>query len=177
MRTFIGIDIPDEIRDRLYEFQNKLNKLDLDASYTFKKQFHITLIFLGELRKEDIESIKEKLSRINLDKISIKISGIGYFTSRSNPEIVWVGIESENLNNLVNNICKCLDFKLDRAFNPHITLCRIKSRKNMESLVKIISMNKGLVFGEFKADNFLLKQSIPDKGRHIHKILASFELK
>ncbi len=57
-------------------------KLDIKASYPHKKNLEITLAFLGEKNKEELEIIKKQLSKISLEKFyilsysSIKILGI-----------------------------------------------------------------------------------------------------
>jgi RNA 2',3'-cyclic 3'-phosphodiesterase len=176
MRTFIAIDIPREIKDKIYELQSKLKELDLKASYPHKKNLEITLAFLGEKTEEEIRDIKEKLSNIKIKKFGIKLKNLGSFPNINIMNNVWVGIESDYISSLVSEICKSIDFKLDKPFNPHITLCRIKTNKNVGLIREFILKNKNIELGSFKAEGFVLKKSTLTKDGPSYNNIKIFEL-
>jgi RNA 2',3'-cyclic 3'-phosphodiesterase len=176
MRTFIAIDIPREIKDKIYELQSRLKELDIKASYPHKKNLEITLAFLGEKTEEEIKDIKENLSNINFKGFEIKLKNLGSFPNINIMNNVWVGIESEDISSLVSEICKSIDFKLDKPFNPHITLCRIKNNKNTQSIRELILKNKNVDLGSFKAENFVLKKSTLTKDGPIYSNIETFDL-
>ena len=176
MRTFIAIEIPKEIKDKIYELQSKLKELDIKVSYPHKKNLEITLAFLGEKTEEEIKSIKENLSDIQLKKFEIKLINLGSFPNIDIINNVWVGIESDYISSLVSKICKSIDFKLDKPFNPHITLCRIKTNKNVGLIREFISKNKNINLGSFKAESFVLKKSTLTKDGPIYSNIEIFEL-
>ena len=48
-RSFIAIDISDEIRDKLDALQRKLKKVHSNVRWTSPKNMHLTLAFLGDV--------------------------------------------------------------------------------------------------------------------------------
>jgi len=64
MRVFIGIDIPDSIKDEIEKrvISKLKNKLD-NARFVKKDSLHITLKFIGEVSDDKLEKIKSSLKR------------------------------------------------------------------------------------------------------------------
>ena len=176
MRTFIAIELPQEIKDKIYSMQSHLKELEIKASYPHKKNLEITLAFLGEKNKEEIELIKKQLSKIKFDNFVIKLNGVGSFPNIHKINTLWIGVESDHINNLVSLICKSIDFKLDKPFFPHITLCRIKDTKNIEKVKNFIKENKDIVIGDYKVEYFTFKESTLTKDGPIYKNLSNINL-
>ena len=62
-RTFIAINLPEEIKEKLAEYQLKWP--ELPCRWTKKENLHITLIFLGYLSDEEL---------LNLSKITKEVA-------------------------------------------------------------------------------------------------------
>ena len=159
MRVFIAIDIPSDLREILYNLQMRLKKLDLRASFPHKKNYEITLVFLGEKNEGEIIRIKENLSKISSIDLHVHLIGLGSFPGTTRINNVWVGVDSLELSRFVTSMCNLIWFIPDKPFNPHLTLCRIKSQKNIGDVKKFISKNKNLDIGSFKVDKIFLKES------------------
>ena len=135
-RIFIAINLPQEIKNELRKFQNFFS--ELPAKWVKPQNLHITLVFLGYVRDEDlpkiIEITKEAASRHN--SFSINLIKICYAPPKIKPpRMVWVvGEENQELGNLQNNLQNSLrrvnvpylKEEKERAFTPHITLARIR---------------------------------------------------
>ena len=52
MRTFIGIDFEDAIKNNILELQNKLRKYVVKGRWKHSDNFHLTLKFLDEIDSE-----------------------------------------------------------------------------------------------------------------------------
>ena len=146
-RIFIAINLPEEIKKRLIEYQEKIEKLfaSIDSEdyygqklfrWTKKENLHITLLFLGYVREEQLPEII-KATQETTEKyrpFSIFLEKIVYGPSEKKmPRMIWIkGKKSKELTNLKeeleNNISqKISQFKKEgREFFPHITLGRIK---------------------------------------------------
>ena len=156
-RIFIAINLPEDIKKRLEDYQGKWP--DLPIRWTKKENLHITLVFLGYLTDDELLEIckitKEVASRhqpfsINLNKIyygppkkmpySETSSLTGRLAKGENrpPRMIWVeGEKSAELGKLQNNLGNSLlssvalakeDITSDnRPYAPHITLGRIKT--------------------------------------------------
>ena len=54
IRSFIAVEIPNEIRNMLMEFQNKLKSIRDDIKWVRPESLHLTLKFLGDVEKNRI---------------------------------------------------------------------------------------------------------------------------
>jgi len=132
-RIFIAINLSDEIKKQLVQFQK--NWPDLPARWLKKETLHITLGFLGNRNEKEVEKIFEAIKRVG-DRhkpFSILLNKICYGPgTKIPPRLVWAEAEkSESFSKLKQDLDfflkKVINFKLEkREVTPHITLARIK---------------------------------------------------
>lgn len=130
MRTFIAIELEDEVKDQLAEIQAETQKLCRRGNYTPKDNFHLTLHFLGEVGEEDIEYLQDAMyetARRNRP-FTVTLDKIGFFP-RGNKGVLWAGLgKSTHLQRLFSTLEKSLEqqgFARERkGLSPHITLGR-----------------------------------------------------
>src|SRR3954465_11131688 len=92
MRLFVGLDIPQEIRDRLALFIEGLRSFAPDVRFVNPETFHITLKFIGDTNK--LDDIKRVLTTIHAPAFDVTFSGTGYFPGINNPRVFWAGIQA-----------------------------------------------------------------------------------
>ncbi len=127
MRIFVAVDLNKEIKDYLFNLQKEVKEAKI--TWVSKKNLHLTLKFMGEIKEDKIPQIKEELSKIKFNKIKVNLGKIGFFPNSKNPKVIWVSLEPED------NIIK-LQQKVDEAlltiipseqkFQSHLTLGRVK---------------------------------------------------
>ncbi len=130
MRTFIAIELEQEVKDHLSALQMETQKFCRRGNFTPADNFHLTLHFLGEVQQEDLEYLQEAIyetARRNRP-FSLTIDQIGFFP-RGNKGILWAGLEkSSYLQRLFSTLEKSLEqqgFARERkGLSPHITLGR-----------------------------------------------------
>ena len=130
MRTFIAIELEEEVKDHLAEAQAETQKLCRRGNFTPKENFHLTLHFLGEVEAEDIDYLQDAMyetARRNRP-FTLTLDKIGFFP-RGNKGIMWAGLErSTHLQRLFSTLEKSLEqqgFARERkGLSPHITLGR-----------------------------------------------------
>ena len=130
MRTFIAIELEEEVKDHLANIQIETQKLCRKGNYTPKDNFHLTLHFLGEIEEDDIEYLQDAMyetARRNRP-FTLTLDQIGFFP-RGNKGIMWAGLEkSTHLQRLFSTLEKSLEqqgFARERkGLSPHITLGR-----------------------------------------------------
>ena len=130
MRTFIAIELEEEVKDYLADMQTETQKLCKKGNYTPKENFHLTLHFLGEVEEDDLDYLQQAIyetARRNRP-FTFTIDKIGFFP-RGNKGIMWAGIERNNhLQRLFSTLEKSLEqqgFARERkGLSPHITLGR-----------------------------------------------------
>jgi len=176
MRLFVAIDLPSNIKKKLANIQARLKEANAGVRFVSPEGIHLTLKFLGEVAEDRVGKVIEALAE-NVPRISpfnLKVEGLGAFPSISRPRVVWAGVKApDELLTLAEEIEKAmvkLGFpKEERDFSPHLTLCRIKSPRGIDRLIKIVMEEKDISLGEFTADGYFLIQSIlrPEGARYI----------
>ena len=179
MRLFVGIDLPNEIKQSLLEFQSELRQLGINASWKSQENFHITLEFLGEQDLTMIPIIVEILTKVAITNKSLilNIGGLGVFPSINRPNTLWTTVSGclYELNRLQNEIHVELAKKgfilEDRKFKPHITLA---SRPKLHEIDLLVVNTKKL--GEFIVDKVILFESKAIRGKRIYTDLYRISL-
>ena len=142
IRTFVCIELPGEVQDRIDTLQSRLKAAKADVSWVRPNMIHLTLKFLGEVPASRIGSICSSVERTiqNVRSFSIEVGGTGCFPSLRNPRVLWIGIVSPavELNRLQASIASDLESsgfrKEERPFSPHLTLGRVRSQFNARKL-------------------------------------------
>lgn len=192
-RIFIAINLPEDIKKRLADFYD--NWPDLPVRWTKKDNLHITLVFLGFTRDEDLMEIISKTQaavkkhspfRIELSKICYGPKGM------KSPKMIWAeGEKSKELAALQKDIEMALTFnpvasgfnniipvasREIHAFSPHITLARINQmewrRQEPEEIPEIsedIDMS-------FEAVSVEIMESELKRSGPVYNILESINL-
>lgn len=129
MRTFLALELPEQFKDETAVVARQLSAV-IDARYTPRENYHITLAFLGEMSETEvrgaINALEEAASAV--PPIPLLPDGIGKF-GRSHNATLWLGIAkvpeimklAETLRRALNE--RGIDFD-EKAFLPHITLAR-----------------------------------------------------
>jgi 2'-5' RNA ligase len=166
MRLFIAVNLPPEIRDRMAAVQDRLRRVQADVSWVRAENVHVTLKFLGETEEKRLKRICPALAEVARAgaPIPVGVSGIGSFGGRI-PRVVWVGV-GEGAAALVE-LAGCVETALARVgvpkdrrgFTAHLTLGRVRSPRNAETLIAELGEFRGEAFGTFIATHFELMES------------------
>jgi RNA 2',3'-cyclic 3'-phosphodiesterase len=195
MRIFIGIDLENEIRDKIARFLEGVRGFAPDARWVRPESLHITLKFIGEQKPEQVEAISERLRRVEGRAVEIHLDGHGFFPTAKSPRVFWIGIQAgPELGELAANIDATVEElgipREDRPFSPHLTLARggsasgsPKFRKGDRPNSRFAVLEQRLAamgdldFGTMTAREFILYQSqLSPKGSKYTK-LQRFPLK
>jgi RNA 2',3'-cyclic 3'-phosphodiesterase len=142
MRTFIAVELSDEIKNTLAQVQSHLKYSGADVKWVDKDNIHLTLKFLGEIDEKKCEKIKTALDEIanSTAPFEISLKEIGAFPKTEFPRVIWVGLdkgakESTELVKQVDAALSKIGFQEEtRPFAAHLTIGRVRSPKNKEAL-------------------------------------------
>jgi RNA 2',3'-cyclic 3'-phosphodiesterase len=150
IRTFIAIEIPQEIKMELDRVISELRPLAPEIRWVRAANLHLTLRFLGDIPKKSASVLAAELAK-NLSgfgQFQISLSGVGGFPNLKRARVIWIGggAGCERLTELaplVERSCIDLDFsKADKPFSCHLTIGRVKFPKGHEKLIsQIETMN------------------------------------
>ena len=135
VRTFIAVELPDEIRDGLRRFQEELRgPIGGLVRWVNPEGIHLTLKFLGGVPMETLGAIQDALTRsaAGLSPFKLRLGKPGVFPNERSPRVVWVGVEGDLdrlgiLQRRIEEKTGELGFKIEeRPFTPHLTLGRVR---------------------------------------------------
>lgn len=134
MRTFIAVDVNQEIRDIAQEVIDKLQSVGFKATWTKPENLHLTLFFMGEMEEKAVDSMVHSLHKRmqGFPSFSTSLNGFGYFKFKNSPRVLFLRLEStKSLQKMFLEMKSELNkhkFKYDEQGNfvPHVTLGRVK---------------------------------------------------
>jgi 2'-5' RNA ligase len=183
MRTFIAIPLTEECRSMLQQMQQGLRACRAEAGWVAIPSIHLTLKFLGEVDPGIIPQLSQSLqSACESDQsFDLHLCGLGCFPNGRNPRVIWCGIEGETdalskLQQKVEAACSPLGFPPeDRAFRPHLTLGRVRGKRNLQPLLDCIKIGSGLE-RSFRVDHFNVYQSTLKPQGAVYTVLDTITL-
>ncbi len=164
-RVFIAINLPQAIKKKLVDFQNKWSYLDV--RWIKKENLHITLAFVGCVNEEELLEICQLTQKVaqRHRSFEIRLKRICLGPSNKKPKMIWVeGEKSEPLAKLKSEI------GIDNypIFQPHITLARnLRERPDINQSLDL----------SFFVDSIEVMESYLARGGSNYVILESAELK
>jgi 2'-5' RNA ligase len=183
MRAFLAVDLDESLQDKVLEVQDRLNETNAAVKFVEKENLHFTCKFFGEIsevkRDKISEIIKEKITKY--DSFPINIKGLGVFPHLGYIRVVWLGLEdSENFSRILMDFDEefnKLGYKKERSYTPHLTIGRVKGKKNKEALVAKIKELEESEIGSMKVDKLILKKSELTPEGPIYTMVEEFKLK
>ena len=135
IRSFIAIELPEEVRGGLARLRNELKRNEHKfVKWVNPDGLHLTLKFLGNIPSKRVTEIINAIEEVTqgVSAFHLEISGLGAFPSLRQARVFWVGIggEVDKLSKLQQNIDSALAVlgfaKEERPFVPHLTLARLR---------------------------------------------------
>jgi 2'-5' RNA ligase len=134
IRTFVCIEVPDLVRNRIADLQLALRNDEVRVSWVKPANIHLTLKFLGAVPSNRIAGVIRSVSSAasSVAPFEIEVGGTGCFPSPRNPKVFWVGLVQvpEPLKQLYAEIDSGLfreGFPREqRGFSPHLTIGRVR---------------------------------------------------
>ncbi|MCH1403903.1 MAG: RNA 2',3'-cyclic phosphodiesterase, partial [Candidatus Nanopelagicales bacterium] len=131
MRLFVGINFPKKQRAKMHRAARALRDQELPVRWVDPDNFHITLKFLGEVRREQVDGVMSGIERAaaSTQPFQTEIGGFGAFPTVRRPDVIWLGVgASPELRCLKQDLEWALGdagFPSEsRSFHPHVTLGR-----------------------------------------------------
>ncbi|HKQ73008.1 MAG TPA: RNA 2',3'-cyclic phosphodiesterase [Blastocatellia bacterium] len=148
MRTFIAIEIPSEIKSALTALQNELRRAGADVNWTKPENFHLTLIFLGEVderRIGEVETVCVDSAR-EFRPFALSLGATGVFPNSRQPRVLWAGLSGEiektaELKRRLEEKLEQIGFEREgKEFQPHLTIGRMKSNRKTRELLALADL-------------------------------------
>ena len=185
MRTFIAIEIPDDIKKKLSETQQRLKEPGVEASWTRPEGIHLTLKFLGEIPETRIPDIMNGIRQSVEGRGPFRLvaGGVGSFPNPRNARVVWVGLSGDTdklvwIQAALEEAIAHLGMDREkREFKPHLTLARIKYIRFRDKWLKSLEEIKDLNLGGFDVSAISLMRSELKRTGAVYTEIGSVVLK
>ncbi|HEX8192811.1 MAG TPA: RNA 2',3'-cyclic phosphodiesterase [Allosphingosinicella sp.] len=157
-RLFVAVRPPAAVRGLLLAAMGGVS----GARWQTDEQLHLTLRFIGEVDRHQASDIHAALGAIHHPPFETAVSGIGTFSRRGQPEVIWAGLAPHEplaaLHKKVDQALTRAGVEPDRrAFHPHITLARLK--RTSGPVGNLIGGAGGISSPPFTVETFALYES------------------
>jgi len=189
IRSFIAIELPDEVKSALDQLQAQLKTGDqLPVKWVDPYNIHLTLKFLGNI---DVNKVREitgamEAAAQGISPFKLEVKDLGVFPNLKRVRVVWVGVSGEvaQLNQLQQRIesnLSPLGFAPEsRSFTPHLTLARVREQASpdeQQSFGELIASTKFEAVYGFDVDSINLMKSQLTREGAIYSRISSIKLK
>ncbi len=144
-RSFVCIELPEEIKKKLAELQSRLRPLARGAvSWPKPEGLHLTLKFLGDVDPGRLDAAADALLAGCAESHGFQVSlrGTGGFPDLRAPRVLWAGLsepsgELEKLQLRMEQAFRANGFAPEeRPFSPHLTIARVKAPREVAALAR-----------------------------------------
>jgi len=173
MRAFFGIPLDDKLRAALMDVQVDLRGAGADVTWPAPDSLHMTMKFLGQVDDGVRFHLPPKKA------LDLELVGIGEFAGR----IVWAGCRGDvdGLRDIARRLEEAAEKvgvpREKRPFEPHVTIGRIRSTRNLGGLRKAMDRWKDKVFGPWKVRKVQLFRSETSPRGSVYKVVAEYPCK
>ena len=183
IRTFIAINISDDVRAAIAEFQGTLREHKADVKWVRPDSIHITLKFLGDVEatriKEIARSVQEAVKPA--EPFTVSVQGVGTFPNDRRPRVLWVGVRTGA--DILSDVAVRIDVALSdlgfekekRRYSAHLTLGRVRSTKGIEAVVRAMRA-LGFETKPFDVVEIDVMQSVLQRTGAVYSVLERIKL-
>jgi 2'-5' RNA ligase len=159
-RFFVAIDLPESTRQLLADLDPNI----LGMRWTDPSQMHLTLSFFSDVPENVDLKLREKLTAIQFGAFFLPVNGVGSFSAKGTPKIVWIGVGKAHphlfqIYKRVQDAALAVGLEPElRPWHPHITIARCRD-VSAQALRKFLQSNAGFDAGLIRVDAFHLYSS------------------
>ncbi|HKW04860.1 MAG TPA: RNA 2',3'-cyclic phosphodiesterase [Nitrososphaerales archaeon] len=168
LRAFLSFDIDSgQLRSSVEELQQEFAQAGADIKPVDLSILHFTIRFLGEIDETQKQSIVRALEGKAKPIGKVEFVGLGVFPNESKISVIWIGVDENSVKEL-NERARKVNEELDssgkfhsdaRGFSPHVTIARVKTGRNRQELVSLVSKHRKDHLGECVLGPLRLKLS------------------
>lgn len=165
VRLFIAVSVAS--KSGIVQLQQDLlrrEKWDAgDIKAVDKQSLRFTLLFLGEIGRDQVGKIKAKLAEIKFLPFRLTFTGVGGFPEPNSASTIWVGVDEKGAADLVKlastvaTKMKEIDLQPDKPFIPRVTIFNVRAGRLQAGKLFANYMNK--TFGSDLVDKVHLTKS------------------
>jgi RNA 2',3'-cyclic 3'-phosphodiesterase len=152
-RLFVAIDLPEPTRELLANLDPHIRGM----RWTDAPQMHLRLSFFGDVPEDVDLKLREKLTSIHFGAFFLPVNGVGSFSARGAPKIVWIGVGKAHphlfqIYKRVQEAALAVGLEPElRSWHPHITIARCRD-VSAQMVRKFLQSNSDFDAGMIRVD-------------------------
>jgi 2'-5' RNA ligase len=136
IRSFIAIELPDDLRQRLGQLEARLKSgRQSGVKWVDPNGIHLTLKFLGNIVTDTIAKVTVAIEEAaqGIPPFRLEVRDLGVFPNLKRVQVAWVGVDGEidklaRLQKRIESSLEPLGFAPEsRPFTAHLTIARIRN--------------------------------------------------
>jgi 2'-5' RNA ligase len=185
IRSFLAFELPTDIKNTVDRVAGEVRRTSLNVRWVKVENIHLTVVFLGNVKVQEVEAIGKAAEEIctRYGPFDISLGGMGCFPNTRNPRVLWLGVEGdlERLSSFRDALQENLQpfgFKAEkRPFSPHLTLGRFKKQGKPDGrLHEILSAHKDLTTAICSLNELILFKSDLNPGGAVYTKMLSWAM-
>src|SRR5579875_907878 len=161
MRLFVGLAIADEVKQALERVTLRLRVKDDGLRWSVPEQWHVTLVFLGDVDDAPRGKLVRELAGVRLPALKLAIEGLGVFERAG---ILHAQVEvTPELQGLYEAVAEAVGRAgiavEERPYRAHVTLARSRNREGRKTIERLRRSSALRLNERWEAREFLLYES------------------
>ncbi|MBS3055427.1 MAG: RNA 2',3'-cyclic phosphodiesterase [Candidatus Aenigmarchaeota archaeon] len=175
VRVFVGILLPDSLKDIVAGLQGTLGNLPMKCKFTERENLHISLDFIGEIEQGNLESIKNKISDIakRTNKFQIEFVEMKLIPNERLVRVIGLEVKSPELEALGREMKEKIGGDVKP---PHLTLCRVKNILPRNGFIEMFQKIKKERIPSFEVKSIQLIESRLSSKGPAYSVVSDFSL-
>lgn len=186
MRLFLAVELSESLRQQVERVQSLLRPAAANVRWVDPAGAHFTVKFLGDVGRGDLPAVAQATApaAAAVEPTSVRVAGLGTFPDNDGrpPRVLWAGIHGQL--DPVLALHADLDERLaprgfareDRPYRPHVTLGRVKGRRNVAALRQLVATHRDAELGSMRVHELVLLRSHPRADGAHYERLQTFPL-
>lgn len=185
MRLFVGLAVPEEVRQEVRDRLDAVRAKLPPARWVDPAGIHLTLVFLGEVDAARLPDLERELAQAAAARpvFEMAFAGGGTFPPRRPARVAWIGVEAgPALAGLQGSVAAACEAALpgwrreERPYNPHVTLARCPENWPRGAAETFAAAFAGSLGGAFPVAEVILFQSRLGRGGARYEAVGRFPL-
>jgi 2'-5' RNA ligase len=179
MRLFVGLAVDEAVKDMLERLMLRLRAKDDGLRWSTPDQWHVTLVFLGEVDEEARTRLMRELKKVRQPAPTLRMERLGVF-ERAGILHAEVEVSPELLRLYEAVVAKVLQVGLEveeRPYRAHITLARARNKDGRKTITRLRrAAEQQKLSARWEAAEFLLYESQLSPGGSRYVVRERFGL-